>query len=103
MTYVIRKDTHLLENGDTGLGPWRGCINIKDGKPWYATNLARPTQFVTRKEAEDELERLKENYEGRFRIAVYEELFQEKIKPVLPLPLPPQTPPAKTLPSDWNW
>ncbi len=104
MSWVIRKDPQLPEHSGKGFSPWKGCIHILNGKPWYATSLAKPTKFDTRKDAEEEVERLRENYKGKFVIAVYEEIFQEKINIEPPPQASPSPPvPTKKVPSDWDF
>jgi len=83
------------------VSPWKGCLHIdREGRAWYATDLARPTQISSQQDAEDCREAIKIQFpESEIQVAVYEEIFQ---KP-LPIPIPTVTVAARTEVQGWNW
>lgn len=69
------------------LSPWKGCLHIdKNGRAWYATDLAKPTQIVSQQDAEECSKIIGIQFlDSEIQVALYEDVFQ---KP-LPLPVPP--------------
>jgi len=97
MSWVIRRDPDLPEN--QRMSPWRGCLHIINNKGWFATDLAKPTQFEAKQEALEMMHRLsRENPESKYCLGVYEEVFQKEIKEALPPP-----PPPTVVTPNWDW
>lgn len=85
------------------LSPWKGCLHIdREGRAWFATGLAQPTQFSSEQDAEECREIIKIQFpESEIQVAMYEEIFQK------PLPIP-TTRSITTVKNtinipDWNW
>ena len=102
MNWVIQRDPNLPENAK--MSPWRGCLHILKGKGWCATNLAKPTQFTVEEEAYEIKKHLeRENPESEFNVAIYEDVFPEAIKKVIPeVPAPPDKT-KSAHPDAWDW
>jgi len=69
------------------MSPWKGCLYIDqdDNGAWYATNLAKPTRFTSREEAEDCARVIRawpSFLESEIQVAIYEEIFQSVFPPV---------------------
>jgi len=108
--WVLRK----IQSGGTSwdnASPWKGCLHIdQEGRAWYATDLAKPTQFASLEKAGECAKIVRERFDAslvEIQVAVYEEVFQ---KP-LPIPLPDIVTVttragvqiAQLYPSSWNW
>ena len=99
--WVLRR----IQSGGTSwdnTSPWKGCLHIdREGRAWYATDLAKPTQISSQQDAEECREAIKIQFpESEIRVAVYEEIFQK------PLPIPvldTVTVVARTEVQGWNW
>ena len=98
--WVLRRiptDGVLWDNASS----WKGCLHIdREGRAWYATDLAKPTQISSQQDAEDCREIIEVQFpESEIQVAVYEEVFQ---KP-LPIPIPTVTVAVRTEVQGWNW
>jgi len=100
---VLRK-IPVNETSWDNMSPWRGCLYVdqENNGAWYATSLAKPTQFTSQEEAEDcaRIIRAWPSFSGsEIQVAVYEEIFQES----LPIPIPNTTVIAQPEIQDWDW
>ena len=83
MSYVIQRNPNDPVNKEWS--PWKGCLYIaEDGKPWYATSLAKPTLFQNKRDADATLDSIRECSGDEFVVGVYEEIFQIKMPIVEP-------------------
>ena len=86
------------------VSPWKGCLHIdQEGRAWYATDLAKPTQFASLEKAGECAKIVRERFDAslvEIQVAVYEEIFQGP----LPIPVPDTiTVAARTGVQGWNW
>ena len=57
--YLILMNPDSFENAHSS---YRGAICIMNNKPWYMTNLARPSLFKIKGEAESKIKKLHKSY-----------------------------------------
>lgn len=83
------------------MSPWKGCLHIdREGRAWYATDLAKPTQISSKQDAEDCREIIEVQFpESEIQVSVYEEIFQ---KP-LPIPIPDTVTVIRPEVRGWDW
>ena len=60
----------ILMNPDENTTAYRGAVCIMDGKPWYVTNLAKPTIFTKEKGADNMAEKLKKGNTDNVFVAI---------------------------------
>ena len=81
--WVLRKIQSSGTSWDNA-SPWKGCLHIdREGRAWYATDLAKPTQISSQQDAEECRETIKVQFpESEIQVAVYEEIFRSVFPPV---------------------
>ena len=106
---VLRRVPKDVSGADR-FSPWKGCLYVDQDNngAWYATGLAKPTQFDSIEEAEDVARVIRKwslFSESEIQVAVYEEIFREP----LPIPISDIRLAAATVVelnkvlTDWNW
>lgn len=99
--FVIRMDPEQCHP----LSPWKGCLWVdpETSQAWYATNLSKPSLFLSMPDRE--LKLIREQFPGSIvTVAIYEQLFQEELAPGRPKnPTPPIVTPEAHEVSTWNW
>lgn len=98
--FVIQKDPEQCP-----FSGWKGCLWVdpETDQAWYATNLAKPSLFLSMPDRE--LKLIRKQFPGaNITVAIYEQLFQEELAPKpIQKPAPPTITPEESEISSWNW
>ena len=99
--WVLRR----IPAGETSwdsMSPWKGCLHIdREGRAWYATDLAQPTQFDSLVGAERCRDAIMDQFPGSdIQVVMHEEVFQKPLPVTIPNTV---TVAARTEVQGWNW